>query len=63
MTMAAGSPCVDVCTFDGRTGYCIACLRTRDEAREWKKMTDHRRHRIVNDRARRQAKLARAASE
>ncbi|CAI8695285.1 MULTISPECIES: DUF1289 domain-containing protein [Burkholderia] len=61
--MAVKSPCIDVCSFDGRTGYCVACLRTRDEARAWKKMTDHRRHQIVNDRARRQAKLARETSD
>ncbi|NIE56835.1 DUF1289 domain-containing protein [Burkholderia sp. Ax-1735] len=63
MRMAVKSPCVEVCSFDGRTGYCVACLRTRDEARGWKKMTDHRRHQIVNDRARRQAKLPRTTTD
>ncbi|RQR59815.1 DUF1289 domain-containing protein [Burkholderia sp. Bp9126] len=57
--MAVKSPCIDICSFDGRTGFCIGCLRTLEEARTWKKMTDHRRHQIVNDRARRQAKLDR----
>ncbi|TCW84234.1 DUF1289 domain-containing protein [Burkholderia sp. SRS-46] len=57
--MAVKSPCIDICSFDGRTGFCIGCLRTLEEARAWKKMTDHRRHQIVNDRARRQAKLDR----
>ncbi|MFP3710623.1 DUF1289 domain-containing protein [Paraburkholderia sp. SIMBA_009] len=61
--MAVKSPCVDVCSFDGRTGYCVACLRTRDEARGWKKMTDHRRHPIVNDRARQHAKLTRETTD
>ncbi|WP_342702903.1 DUF1289 domain-containing protein [Burkholderia arboris] len=61
--MAVKSPCTEVCSFDGRTGYCVACLRTRDEARAWKKMTDHRRHQIVNDRARRQTKLVRETSD
>jgi predicted Fe-S protein YdhL (DUF1289 family) len=41
----------------------VACLRTRDEARGWKKMTDHRRHQIVNDRARRHAKLTRETTD
>jgi predicted Fe-S protein YdhL (DUF1289 family) len=63
MSMAVKSPCIDVCSFDGRTGYCVACLRTREEARGWKKMTDHKRHQIVNDRARRQAKLARETTD
>lgn len=31
------SPCVNVCRFDGRTGWCVACGRTLGECREWKK--------------------------
>lgn len=31
------SPCVNVCRFDGRTGWCVACGRTLAECREWKK--------------------------
>ncbi|MEX3938621.1 DUF1289 domain-containing protein [Paraburkholderia sp. BR10937] len=60
--MAVKSPCVDVCAFDGETGLCIGCFRTREEIGNWKKMTDHRRHQVVNDRPRRQAKLARKAT-
>lgn len=55
--MALKSPCIDVCIFDGKTGFCVACLRTREEAREWKEMTDFRRHKIINDRSRREKKL------
>lgn len=57
-SMAVKSPCIEQCRFDGRTGFCTGCLRTQAEAREWKKMTDHRRHQIVNERARRERKLA-----
>lgn len=57
--MAVKSPCIDVCAFDGKTGLCVGCLRTLDEVRGWKKMTDHRRHQVINDRPRRQAKLGR----
>ncbi len=60
--MAAKSPCIALCSFDGRTGFCTGfctgCLRTRLEAREWKKMTDHRRHQVINERTRREKKLA-----
>ena len=56
--MAVKSPCVEVCRFDKKSGFCTACLRTLAEAREWKKMTDHRKHQILNDRARRERKLA-----
>lgn len=55
--MAVKSPCIDVCEFDRRTGYCLGCARTLEEARQWEKLTDHRRHSILNDRSRREAKL------
>jgi len=57
--MAVRSPCIEVCAFDGKTGLCIGCYRTRDEIRGWKKMTNHRRHQILNEKTRRQAKVAR----
>jgi predicted Fe-S protein YdhL (DUF1289 family) len=56
--MAVKSACVELCQFDGKTGFCTGYLRTLAEAREWKKMTDHRRHQIINKRARREKKLA-----
>lgn len=59
--MAVKSPCVEICAFDGKTALCIGCLRTREEIRGWNKMTDHRRHQILNEKSRRQAKLARVA--
>jgi predicted Fe-S protein YdhL (DUF1289 family) len=31
------SPCVNVCRFDGRTGWCVGCGRTLRECCEWKK--------------------------
>ncbi|WP_081988083.1 DUF1289 domain-containing protein [Sphingomonas sp. 37zxx] len=31
------NPCVDICRFDGRTGWCVACGRSLAECREWKK--------------------------
>ncbi len=31
------SPCISICRFDGRTGWCVACARTLPECREWKK--------------------------
>ncbi|MEX3941074.1 DUF1289 domain-containing protein [Paraburkholderia sp. BR10937] len=60
---AVKSPCIDLCAFDGKTGFCTGCYRTRGEARDWKKMTDHRRHQILNERPRRQEKLGRGATQ
>ncbi|WP_084416528.1 DUF1289 domain-containing protein [Massilia alkalitolerans] len=55
--MAVESPCIELCRFDGKTGFCLGCLRTLPEVREWKKMTDHRRHQVINERPRREKKL------
>ncbi|WP_162067961.1 DUF1289 domain-containing protein [Burkholderia sp. THE68] len=57
--MAVKSPCIDVCAFDDKSKLCIGCFRTLDEIRGWKKMTDHRRRQVINDRRRRQARLHR----
>ena len=56
--MPVKSPCIEVCKFDSNTGLCVGCFRTVNEVREWNKMNDYRRHQIINDRARREKKLA-----
>jgi predicted Fe-S protein YdhL (DUF1289 family) len=61
--MAVKSPCIDECAFDGKTGFCIGCCRTWEEVRDWKKMTDHRRHQILKEKSRREAKLGREATQ
>ncbi|MEC5162883.1 uncharacterized protein ACFDR9_003628 [Janthinobacterium sp. CG_23.3] len=58
--MALKSPCIELCAFDGPTGFCLGCTRTLEEARAWKKMTDFKRHQIINDSARRKKKIERA---
>jgi predicted Fe-S protein YdhL (DUF1289 family) len=30
------SPCIDVCKIDKDTGWCLGCLRTKDEIKHWK---------------------------
>ena len=56
--MTVKSPCIE-CAIDGKTGFCVGCFRTREEIRDWKKMTDHRRHEILNEKSRRQANVKR----
>lgn len=29
------SPCIDVCTLDAVSGYCVGCFRTIDEIASW----------------------------
>lgn len=50
-------PCVSVCAFDGRTGFCLGCGRTLAEIRAWTKMTPFRRQALRRDLPRRVAKL------
>jgi predicted Fe-S protein YdhL (DUF1289 family) len=52
--MSIELPCIDICKFDGKTGFCIGCLRTRDECKSWKKMKDKHRRKIIDDRSRRE---------
>ena len=61
--MGVASPCVDACRMDGRTGYCTGCLRTAEEIRRWRKMTDHQCRRMLEDAKRRRARLGRAAGD
>jgi predicted Fe-S protein YdhL (DUF1289 family) len=55
--MAVESPCISICKFDEKTGFCIGCLRTKDECKQWKKMKDKHRTRIIDERGKRKHKL------
>jgi uncharacterized protein len=41
------SPCVSVCQMDPLTGYCVGCLRTIDEIRDWIISTPDERQKIL----------------
>ncbi|HVO03154.1 MAG TPA: DUF1289 domain-containing protein [Candidatus Cybelea sp.] len=41
------SPCVSVCQMDPMTGYCVGCLRTIDEIRDWIISTPDERQKIL----------------
>ena len=49
------SPCIEVCLFDGRTGWCRACGRTKDECRVWKKAQPQYRRKLEAELPRRVA--------
>jgi predicted Fe-S protein YdhL (DUF1289 family) len=51
------SPCIDICKFDGRTGWCVACGRTKDECRSWKKAPRPRLMSLSAELPRRLAKM------
>jgi predicted Fe-S protein YdhL (DUF1289 family) len=41
------SPCVSICQLDEATGYCIGCLRTIDEIRDWIILLPDERHAVL----------------
>jgi predicted Fe-S protein YdhL (DUF1289 family) len=57
--MSIKSPCVDVCVFDGATGWCVACGRSRQECAQWRKMTPFRAKAVLAELPRRLEKLER----
>ncbi|WP_040426644.1 DUF1289 domain-containing protein [Afipia birgiae] len=56
--MAIASPCLDICKSDRKANLCVGCLRTTEEIRQWRKLTDHKRRQILAERRRRETKLA-----
>jgi predicted Fe-S protein YdhL (DUF1289 family) len=52
---AVPSPCIDICKIDGESGLCNGCLRTRDEIRGWKNMTDDLRLLLIEALSQRKA--------
>jgi predicted Fe-S protein YdhL (DUF1289 family) len=55
--MSNDSPCIDVCTFDGRTGWCDGCGRTIPEVRAWRKLKPFARQRLLSELPKRVARL------
>ena len=52
------SPCVDVCTMDAGTGWCLGCARTIDEIAAWSSLDDDARRRVWQALPARQETLA-----
>lgn len=45
--MRKDDPCIQVCKFDARTGWCRGCGMTVPEIRAWKKLTPFRRNELL----------------
>ena len=52
------SPCISICRFDGRTGWCVGCGRTLPECAAWKRAKPFVLQRIARDLPRRVKALA-----
>ena len=57
MTVVA-SPCIGVCRLDERAGWCVGCLRTREEIARWRDADEAERRRILAAVARRREECA-----
>jgi len=53
------SPCISVCQIDNKTGFCVGCLRTIDEIRDWIISTPDQRNQILANIAERKAQSLR----
>ncbi|MBM4217228.1 MAG: DUF1289 domain-containing protein [Gammaproteobacteria bacterium] len=42
------SPCISVCVLE-QSGYCVGCLRTRDEIAGWSRMTSEQQWDLLRD--------------
>ena len=57
------SPCIGICQADNR-GYCLGCLRTRDERQIWRDYSNDQKQKVIKlcqQRKKRQIKRAAAA--
>jgi predicted Fe-S protein YdhL (DUF1289 family) len=36
------SPCIDICRYDGTTGFCLGCGMLKPEKKRWKKDREER---------------------
>ena len=43
---AIPSPCIGVCRANNK-GYCIGCLRSREERLYWQQMSDDQKHQVM----------------
>lgn len=49
------SPCVSVCSVDGRTGFCLGCWRTLKEIAQWGRLSNEERRGVLRAIRERQA--------
>lgn len=55
--MSKDDPCIGVCQWDGRTGWCLGCGRTVPEIKAWRKSPPYRRTALLRELPRRLAQL------
>lgn len=61
--MRKDDPCIQVCRFDGRTGWCVGCARTAPEIQAWRKLTPYRKAELSRELPRRLAQVRLGSSK
>ena len=56
------SPCINICSLDLTTGWCLGCGRSDGEIEEWPNATDPRRQAILDALPERMAQLGGGAA-
>ena len=56
--MTKDDPCIGVCRWDARTGWCLGCSRTVPEIKPWRKTTPYRRTALLRELSRRVEQVA-----
>jgi predicted Fe-S protein YdhL (DUF1289 family) len=51
------TPCIRVCTVDGKSGLCLGCFRTLAEIARWSKFSADEREAIMTDLPGRRARI------
>jgi predicted Fe-S protein YdhL (DUF1289 family) len=47
--VSASTPCINVCTIDERSGFCLGCRRTLEEVAAWARLSEEERLRIMRE--------------
>ena len=61
--MKKDDPCIGVCEWDGKTGWCLGCGRTIPEIKTWRKLTPYRRTALLRELPRRVEQLSKSPTE
>ena len=43
------SPCINVCSIDATTGYCLGCYRTIEEIQDWWDLTFEQKANVLKN--------------
>jgi predicted Fe-S protein YdhL (DUF1289 family) len=51
------TPCIQVCTVDGKSGLCLGCFRTLAEIARWSRLEPDERARLMDELPQRRSRI------